>query len=426
MKKWLTGRRIAIVFFVIAVVLAVGLIKPAVPTEISLFTGPEGSTFYQYGLRYQEVLARHGVTVHVETTRDSLDNLTHLMETQTPTAAIVDAVQISSNTKTDKPKNISSLGTLSVQPIWVFGRRDADIGSLQDLRGRRILSGQQGSGARVLALVLLEATGIDDQVDIASGVDTPPADLPAAMEANSVGAVIVAGEPGSPLVDTLLRSPALEVVDVPRSEAIALNYRVLKQVRLPEGAHDLKANIPNRDLTLLASGTELLVSDPFPPALADLLLEAATEIHGQATLFSKSGQFPSQEVASMPLSGAAKHYYTDGPSALREYLPFRLATLVDRFLLVAVAIASAAVGLFSILPRLLSLPFKVKVGRAYRRLAEVEKSMSTGADRDALRAELAELDRETAEIRVPMRSLMATWFDLRQFTHDMRDRFEAD
>lgn len=426
MTNWLTGRRLAALLFVVSVLLAVGLIKPAVPNEIRLFTGPDGSTFHQYGLRYKEILERDGITVRVEETRGSLENLTRLLEEEAVSAAIVDAVQIDQSTRSGVPTGVSSLGTLSLEPIWVFGQRDAGIDGLGDLRGHRVAPGWQGSGARVLTLLLLEATGIDDRVEVAPGRDVVPEDMPAMMQANRIGALIASGQPDSRMIDTLLRSPELEVLAIPRAEAITLKYPFLEQVRLPEGAHDLESNIPERDLTLLAAGTELLVSDPLSPGLADLLLEAANEIHGEATLFSEPGRFPSSDVASIPLSVAARHYYADGPSALQEYLPFRLATLVDRFLLVAVAIASSAVAIFGILPRLLSVPFNMTVGRVYRRIAAIERSLSSVPDREALLAELDELDRVTADMRVPMRSLVPPWFELRQNLHDLRDRLESD
>jgi len=66
------------------------------------------------------------------------------------------------------------------------------------------------------------------------------------------------------------------------------------------------------------------------------------------------------------------------------------------------------------------------VGRVYRRIAAIERSLSSVPDREALLAELDELDRVTAELRVPMRSLVPPWFELRQNLHDLRDRLESD
>jgi hypothetical protein len=71
-------------------------------------------------------------------------------------------------------------------------------------------------------------------------------------------------------------------------------------VRFPEGAHDLKANIPDHGLQLLAARAQLVVSESFSPALADLLLQAASEIHRGATPFSARGEFPNPATATLP------------------------------------------------------------------------------------------------------------------------------
>jgi len=419
------GRGLAILAFAGCVLVAVGLIKPAVPNEIRLLAGPSGSTFYQNGLRYKELLAGHGITVHVEETRGSLENLKRLAEADRPTAAFGGAIEVVRERKQDVPDHVFSLGTLYLEPLWIFSGRGTQIDSLMDLEGSRIAPGREGSGARVLAMFLFEAAGIDDDVQLVPTLAAEPQSIIAALQADQVRAVVAAGEPGSLLIDPLLRSASLRVVSIPRIEALALRYSFLSRVRLPRGAHDLKADIPDRDLELLASGTELLISDPFPPALADLLLEAAEEIHGEATLFWGRGDFPNPDMASLPLSRAATHYYTDGPSVLRRWLPFRLATLADRFLLMAATIASAAVAIFTIVPAVLKLSFNAATGRVYRRLEAVEKSLTADFDRKKTCAELDELNRITAAMRVPMRSLEAPWFELRQNLHDLRDRVES-
>jgi hypothetical protein len=40
-------------------------------------------------------------------------------------------------------------------------------------------------------------------------------------------------------------------------------------------------------------------------------------------------------------------------------------------------------------------------------------------------ADLAKVDQSTAAIEVPLRNLETTWFELRQYLHDMRDRLQA-
>jgi hypothetical protein len=178
-------------------------------------------------------------------------------------------------------------------------------------------------------------------------------------------------------------------------------------------------------LQLLTATAQLVVTGLFPPALADLLLQAATEIHGQASPFSSQGEFPRPETAPLPLNRAAASFYTDGPSKLQRYLPFRLATWLDRFLGALVAIASAAITIFKIVPALISLPFRLRMRRGYIDLQALERAATTGADKKSLLDELTRVDRSTASISVPIHNLDIQWIELRQFVHDMRDRLEA-
>jgi TRAP-type uncharacterized transport system substrate-binding protein len=420
-KVW---RWIAILAFVASIVVALRLIGPAVPNEILMLTGPETSAFYANGLRYKEILGRHGVTVHLEETAGSIENLDGLAEAEMPTAAYVWGLPASGSGK-PPPEGVESLGTMSLQPLWVFASRDADLTRLRDLSGSKIAAGEEHSDSRVLALFLLEEEGIGDDVEFAHTDALTPGQALGAIQSNQVAAIIAVGGPDSLLIDRLLRSPELQVLSIRRADAFAIQYRALQQVRFPEGAHDLKDNIPDHDLQLLAARAQLVVSDQFPPALADLLLQAASEIHRDATPFSARGEFPNPGSAALPLSWAADNFYTNGPQKLQKVLPFRLATLINRFLTAVVAFASAAIGIFKIVPAIISLPFKRGVRRSYRELDAIERSAATGTDKKTLLDELAQVDQSTAAIATPLPKLRITWFELRQYIHDMRDRLEA-
>jgi len=420
-----TWRWIAVLAFVASVVMALRLIGPAVPNEIRMLTGPEGSTFHDDGLRYKEILGRHGVTVHVEETTGSAENLASLIDAEVPTAALVWGVRDTANMDKPVPEGVESLGSMYLQPLWVFASKDADLTRLQDLSGMRIEAGERGSDSRLLASVILQADGIVDDVEFTHADAMTPDQALEAVKNSQIAAVIAVGEPDSELIDTLLRSPELRALSIRRADAFAIQYRALQPVRFPEGAHDLSANIPDHDLQLLAARAQLVVSGLFPPALADLLLQAASEIHSDATTFSTRREFPNPQTAPLPLSRAADNFYTNGPPKLQKFLPFRWATWINRFLTAAVAIASAAVALFNLVPALIALPFKMSVKRSYRELEVIERSAAAGTDKKTLLNELAKVDQSTAAIKVPLRNLDTTWFELRQYLHDMRDRLQA-
>jgi TRAP-type uncharacterized transport system substrate-binding protein len=420
-----TWRWIAVLIFLLAAVTALRLIGPAVPNEIRMLTGPEGTTFHDDGLRYQEILSRHGVTVHLEQTSGSVENLNSLSEAESPTAAFVWGARGEGGRARKIPEGVESLGTMYLQPLWIFAPRDTDLEGLRDLSGLRVEAGAKASDSRLLALFLLNEEGIGDEVDFSRNHPVTPGQVREAVQDGQVGAIIAVGEPESRLIDTLLRSSKLQVLSIERADAFALRHPFLQKVRFPEGGHDIKANIPDRDLQLLAARAQLIVSDLFPPALADLLLQAALEIHGGATPFSSRGEFPDPETAPLPLNRAADNFYTNGPSKLMKVLPFRLAAWVNRFLAAAVALATAAVSLFKIIPGLVSLPFRMKIKRGFGDLQALERSAAAGTDKKTLLDELARVDESTAGIRPPMRSLVSQWLELRQYLHDMRDRLDS-
>jgi hypothetical protein len=108
-----------------------------------------------------------------------------------------------------------------------------------------------------------------------------------------------------------------------------------------------------------------------------------------------------------------------------KYLPFRLATWINRFLAAAVAIGSAMVTIFKLVPALISLPFRLGIRRGFGELRALERSAASGTDKKTLLNELARIDQSTASINVPLHKFDPQWLELRQFLHDMRDRLEA-
>ena len=125
-----TWRWVARLLFLAAVLLALRLIGPAIPYEIRMLTGPEGSNFSEDALRYQEFLGRHGITVHLEPTSGSVENLTGVIEAEEPTAAFVWGIRDTAGQKKEVPEGVESLGTMYLQALWVLARKGADLEGL--------------------------------------------------------------------------------------------------------------------------------------------------------------------------------------------------------------------------------------------------------------------------------------------------------
>lgn len=208
-----TWRRIALLVFAMAVLMALRLIGPAVPKEIRWLTGPKGTTFFENGLRYRAFLEHHGIEVALEPTDGSIETLKRLAEAQSPSAGFVSGLWNASGHTTEAPEGLESIGTMYPQPLWVFARKGTEPGGLAGLGGQQVEAGESGSDGRLLALLLLSEAGIAGEVDFAPGNRTTPDRIEAAVRNDEVSAIIAAGEPDSVVIDRLLRTPELEVIE---------------------------------------------------------------------------------------------------------------------------------------------------------------------------------------------------------------------
>lgn len=442
-SDWFTLPRIAALSVLVFVMLLVVLTKMSAPPQFDFLAGPRDSTFYQDALRFKEILLRDGVRLNVIETRGSVENVRLLLEADSPAAAFADAVGAMETAGNEAPRNpaedpddverpldrLASLGAIYLQPIWFFRLADTDLGGIEEMHDARLGVGPEGSTSRLLAdlflrnvrgdvhIELVELGGEDETVEAEEVLD--------ALRSGRVQVAIAVGQPQNRIVDQLLRAPDVLAAEVRRAEAYALHFPYLVPIRLPEGGYDLGENIPPGDVHTIAASTELLVADTFPPPLADLLLQATSEIHGDASLFTERDAFPNPDMISIDLSSSAARYYESGPPLLRKYLPFQLATWIDRFIMVVVAFGSIAFAIFSILPRLVEMHLDRQLQAAYRRMEEVEKQFAAGGDRDTLLAELSEIDQSTSGTRVYLRSLVSSWLEMRQSLHDLRERIGA-
>ena len=104
------------------------------------------------------------------------------------------------------------------------------------------------------------------------------------------------------------------------------------------GIVDLGRDIPGQDYHLIAPTATLVAREDLHPALVDLFVKAAGEIHGGAGWFQQQGQFPSPKYTEIPVADEAAKYYRDGPPFLQRYMRFWLANLFERLWVVVVAL----------------------------------------------------------------------------------------
>ena len=384
-------------------------LDPNPPKRVVLATGPAQSAYDEFGKRYADALKRYGITVELLPSQGSSANLELLRTGQADLGFVQGG---SADIGYDDEESISSLGSLFVEPLWLFYREDSavrlkqrpTIQSLVDLVGWRVNVGTAGSGVPRLFTTLLDVNRIDRQQLTLSELEQTPATV--AFLNGEIDAVVFASAPESLMVQMLLQSPGIHLLDFAQSEAYSRRFGYLTPVVMPQGVVDLSKNIPERDMHLVASTTGLLAGAKTHPAILQLFAQTATGLHGGASWFSRAREYPSLEHSEVPISPEAVRAIKNGPPFLQRYLPFWLANLVERMWLAMGLILALALPLSRIVPPLYTFRIRSRVFRWYAELRSIEQSVTDGGDApppvEELIEQLDRLESRVEQVVVPL------------------------
>jgi hypothetical protein len=140
---------------------------------------------------------------------------------------------------------------------------------------------------------------------------------------------------------------------------------------------DFGKNIPDRDMRLIAPTAELVAREDLHPAPSDLLIDAAKEVNGGANVLQRAGEFPAPLVHEFRISDDAVRYYKSGKGFFYRNLPFWLASLVDRTLVVVLPIILLLIPAFKLVPLLYGWRIKSRIYRWYGSLIALERAAVT-------------------------------------------------
>ncbi len=400
---------------------ALDVLRPMPPRTVVMATGPQGGAYAEWGARYREILAAHGFEVRLLPTAGALENLARLRDPRSEVS--IAFVQAGLAAKEDAQR-MASLGTLSFEPLWLFCRGGPQDKGRADLLGGRLSIGPEGSGTRALMLRILALNGIDEKD--AELLSLFPEETKERLLRGEIDAAAFAASWESPLVRQLLACPEIGLFSFPRADAYLALHPYLNKVVVPVGVGDLANNLPPAPASLLAPKASLIIRQDLHPALQFLFLDAASQVHSGPGFFHKAGQFPAPEPVDLPLSAEARHFYKSGPPFLQRYLPFWLAVLAERMVILLIPILGVLYPIFRFTPPLYAWGMQRRILKLYGelKLLEIQLGERPGGESLAdLGSRLDELDRRVHQVGVPV-TFMPMVYTLRQHIDLARERLD--
>jgi TRAP-type uncharacterized transport system substrate-binding protein len=411
--------------------LAYWLLDPTPPKTVVLATGQDQGAYAEFAKRYVALLKENGIEVRLRPTAGAAENIKLLQEPggEVDIAFVqggADEQAVGGDESDVAADGLVSLGSLFYEPVWLFYREDSaerlvhgpTLTSLAQLPGWKVSIGARGSGVPNLMGRLLEANDIErSTLTLLREAQTPSV---VGLLDGSIDAVVFASAPESLLVQMLLKTPGIKLFDFSQAEAYARLFPFLSPVTLPRGVVDLARDIPSADVHLVAPTATLVARKRTHPALVQLFVLAAQQVHGGAGWFQKKGDFPNPRNSERPLAKEAQRFYASGPPVLQRYLPFSYANLVDRMWPVLVTILAALLPLSRMLPPLYTFRVRSRIFRWYRQLREVEDAIGKRPNAELL-SELAAIEQRVEHVHVPL-SYADELYSLRTHIHMVAER----
>jgi len=376
----------------------------APPTTITISSGPEGSVFQKNALKYAKILEGNGVKLNVLTSNGSLENLQRLNDP----SSHVDIGIVQAGIDGGSTDELISLGSISYQPLLIFYRGEP-MDLLSALTGKKVAIGPVGSGTRKFALAVLAANGIQEKGSTTL-LDWEGEEASQALTDHKIDAAFVMSEnASSDIMHKLLHSSEIHLFNFKQASAYSRKVDYLNILDLPEGSIDLGLDIPPHDVSLLGPMVELVAKKDLHPALSDLLLEAATQVHSRPGVFQRRGEFPTPIEHTTHISDDATRFYKSGKSFWYRYLPFWLASLLSRIVVVFIPTLIILVPAVNSVPAFFRWRTQIKIRRRYRELLSLEQAFL--ADKDQSRHKTLQEDFDRIEDSVNSMKVRAAFAD---------------
>jgi TRAP transporter TAXI family solute receptor len=387
------GRELSIVTLIAALLIGVAFlaayhfVRPAPPNTLVIATGSVEGAYHLFAQRYRDLIAKEKIKVELRPTTGSVENLKRITDEKSG----IDVAMIQGGVTTPgKDYRVMSLAAIYYEPLWIFYRDPGELTLLTQLAGKRIAAGPEGSGTRALVGNVLQASG-------ALRADTPLLPLAGmaaadALIAGQIDAALFVVAPDAPMIQKLLKTPGVRLMSLSQAEALARRFHYLSNITLPRGMIDLAADIPSANVRMVATTAYLVAREDLHPALISVLLQAVTKVHARPGVFRKAGEFPAPREGDFTVSEDAQRFFKSGPPFLQRYMPFWVANLIERLLVLLVPLIVVLIPVMRIMPAFYNWRVKSKVIRWYRELHRVEVEALRNPDTVDTTRLLARLD----------------------------------
>ena len=341
-------------------------IFPAPPKHLRISSGPQGSFFSEIAYKYRDEFAKEGVTLEIVHTSGAFENLEYVKKGNSDIALTHGGITIPENAP-----GLVSLGSISYEPIWLFRRRGTTpVNDVRQIKGMRVNIGAVNSGLDVIALKLLNISGLDH--NNTKLFHLSPNESIEELLSGRIDFGFFKDPPEDLKIHALFKSNEILEVDLKDSEAFRRNLRFLHVTHIAPSSIDMAHQQPPSDFHTVSVTNTVVVQNSLNKSIQYLLLSVMAKVHQHPTLISHENEFPSDKDIDLPLSQEAEFFYKKGMPFLTQYLPFELASITERLFKALIPVLLLIFPFMNLIPNYIEWKTKRKFSKLYKLLVEIE------------------------------------------------------
>jgi TRAP-type uncharacterized transport system substrate-binding protein len=294
---------------------------------IVIEAGPIGGFFHTSAETIKNKLKEKNINAIVINREDTLKIIDDVNDPKSK----VDIGFIAQDLNEIKYKNVTSLGSIILEPLFIFHRKDISAKSPADFKGLRVAVSPVNSGTRVVTEQILEIYGVNEL-----NTKFYPYTLSESANALKDGTIDVAfflQPANNKTISELGKNPKLKVMSLNQAVALTRKFNYLYSATIYAGGFDLKNNIPEEDVKVIATPVTIVAKNNLPQSVVSVISLILKEEFRNPNIVSDTGTFPTMDYEkNIFINQKADEIFRipfGSEPFLYRYLPFNIARVID-------------------------------------------------------------------------------------------------
>lgn len=380
-------------------------VAPPPPMHATMSTGGPNGGYANFAEKLRLELAKEGFQLELVNSSGSRQNTERLLDKNS--GINIALMQSGQELELDaqQRQRLYNLGAVYQEPLWLFTREGIAVNTLSDLLPLRTAVGSASGGIRMMINPLLDANKISSEALPANWHGYSGKKALSALLDNSLDAAFFLGPAESSIIQQAASYRELQLVHFKQASAYRARLPFITEIKVGEGLLNLASDQPHQDTTIISPVAMLIANESFHPALTALILAAAQEVMKPGSLIDAPDTWPQNLPHDFSKLTEAEYFHNKGLPLLQRYLPFRIASLADRYIILVIPLLVLLFPLFKVAGPLYRWRIRARIYRWYKYLRDVDKRFTNHTLPEHLDNEikrLTELQIELAKVEVPL------------------------